>query len=697
MTNTVLFKLPNDLHSARSIRFGLLNIQSMLNKSHDIADLIAERLLDVLVLTETWHHDSSDLCLRRAAPCGYSTLDLARAMDVMNMGSTNHGGLAIVHRNEITLRTKVISTPMSTFEAMACSTSIVGRSLTIIAIYRPGSSQITSVFFDELTTLLESVALTSGHLIILGDFNVHVDDDSCHHATHLCDIFDIFGLVQHANAATHVLGHTLDLVVAGEDVPIADLYIDPPVLSDHALVNFELRVSPPSQRSIVTKMVRNLNKIDKAALNTAINQSAIGHDNCPPDATTEALFDVYHNTLEGVINLCAPLRSVRVKDCPLSPWFDKSYHDMRREARCLERRYRCSGLPADRDAWLVQLKIKKEFLKEKECAFWQGKMASCGGNSKELWRLFNTILQRNTRPNNNDHGLTANDLSIFFEEKIRRVRAALDGTGQPEYRPKVIETACFNSFTTLQQESLRKLVSESATKSCPLDPIPTGLLKDNIDTLLPYLTDICNRSLGEGVLPLSQKRAIVTPILKKQGMDQTVAANYRPISNLTFISKVIERAVAGQLMAYLSEHRMWPATQSAYCSGRSTETALLRVLSDMCEAADSTHVTLAAFLDLSAAFDCVDHVILLEKLRLSYGITGTALNWIKSFLTGRTQCVSFNGSTSLPVTLTCGVPQGSVLGPLLFVLYTADVQAIAAAYGISMHCYADDIQLYVRC
>ena len=90
---------------------------------------------------------------------------------------------------------------------------------------------------------------------------------------------------------------------------------------------------------------------------------------------------------------------------------------------------------------------------------------------------------------------------------------------------------------------------------------------------------------------MSQKRAIVTPILKKQGMDQTVAANYRPISNLTFISKVIERAVAGQLMAYLSEHRMWPATQSAYCGGRSTETALLRVVSNMCEAADSTLVT----------------------------------------------------------------------------------------------------------
>ena len=142
---------------------------------------------------------------------------------------------------------------------------------------------------------------------------------------------------------------------------------------------------------------------------------------------------------------------------------------------------------------------------------------------------------------------------------------------------------------------------------------------------------------------------------------------------------------------------MWPATRSAYCSGRSTETALLRVVSDMCEAADSTHVTLAAFLDLSAAFDCVDHVILLERLRLSYGITGTAPNWIKSLLTGRTQCVSFNGLTSLPVTLTCGVPQESVLGPLLFVLYTADVQAIAAAYGVSIHCYAGDIQLYVRC
>ena len=170
--------------------------------------------------------------------------------------------------------------------------------------------------------------------------------------------------------------------------------------------------------------------------------------------------------------------------------------------------------------------------------------------------------------------------------------------------------------------------------------------------------------------------------------------NYRPISNLTFVSKLLERAAYEQLNSYLAENHLLPVKQSAYRKYHSTETTLLGLTSDIFRATDAGHVTLLGLLDLSAAFDTVDHEILLQRLEHSFGISDHALAWIRSYLTGRTQYVRFGGVVSGVTTVTFGVPQGSVLGPILFILYTADVIKIVEDCGFSAHAYADDLQIY---
>ena len=204
-----------------------------------------------------------------------------------------------------------------------------------------------------------------------------------------------------------------------------------------------------------------------------------------------------------------------------------------------------------------------------------------------------------------------------------------------------------------------------------------------------------NASLVQGRMPTSQKHAIVVPLLKKPGLDAADMGNYRPVSNLSFMSKLIERAVASQLNDYLVANGLLPRFQSAYRKGHSTETAMLRVWSDILMAADRRHVTLLGLLDLSAAFDCVDHSILLQRLRVSIGLVDTVLGWIESFLSGRTQQAVFNGQLSATQPVFFGVPQGSVLGPLLYVLYTAGLANVVSRHGLNMHLYADDIQVYV--
>ena len=172
------------------------------------------------------------------------------------------------------------------------------------------------------------------------------------------------------------------------------------------------------------------------------------------------------------------------------------------------------------------------------------------------------------------------------------------------------------------------------------------------------------------------------PILKKDGLDQTDVKNFRPISNLTFTSKLVERLVSLQLTEFLEWNNLLPKFQSGFRKRHSTETALLKVMSDILLAADQGHVTLLGLLDMSAAFDTVDHDILLFRLKTSFGMDGTVLSWLESFLRDRTLQVAFNEQSSALVKVISGVPQGSILGPLLFLLYTADIPSIATKHGI---------------
>ena len=279
----------------------------------------------------------------------------------------------------------------------------------------------------------------------------------------------------------------------------------------------------------------------------------------------------------------------------------------------------------------------------------------------------------------------------FFHLKVQKIRDSLN----PNVAP--LESVTSSKLETFQHstaDEIFSLLCKLPPKSCPLDPVPTILLKDCAFTFAPIISQIVNLSIDQATVPSVLKTALIRPLLKKPSLDHECLKNYRPVCNLPFLFKILERVVFSRLSDYLLEYNLFDPSQSAYRPHHSVETLLINVSSFILQEMDSGSVTAMVLLDLSSAFDTVDHDILVNTLE-SLGIQGQALEWFKSYLSCHTQSVILNGFTSSSRPLGCGVPQGSVGGPTLFSIYLTGLQKIFQRHSVHYHLYADDIQIFV--
>ena len=244
-------------------------------------------------------------------------------------------------------------------------------------------------------------------------------------------------------------------------------------------------------------------------------------------------------------------------------------------------------------------------------------------------------------------------------------------------------------FKPVDEEELKKLVKEFGVKTSTEDPLPAKFLSLVIDEALPCLTKLINQSLSEGSID-GVKLAVLDPLLKKSGLDIDTKKNYRPVNNLVFISKLIERVVKVRLNEHMHVNRLHIPNQFGYKEHHSTETMMLGLVNDVLMGFDNEQCTVMLFLDLSAAFDTIDVEKLLEILEKEIGVSGIALKWFRSFLTGRTQKVRIGGEFSKTMEVLFGVPQGSVLGPILFNIYVRSLPLIFETCQFKSTAFADD-------
>ena len=533
-----------------------------------------------------------------------------------------------------------------------------------------------------------------GEILICGDFNLHIDVPS-QITSDFLDILSVFDLKQHVDFETHIHGHTLDLIISHKDSDSIKNIRCSDRLSDHfsLIGDFSFPVPTPVKPQPIS-----FRKIG------SINHSEFRSDLLAADFITNpannvsGLSNQLFNSLHNIINKHAPMCTKIPKPQPPNPWITPEIISAKQYRRRLEKIWRKSKTAFNRSRFSKQVKLCNRLIAQAKHTYYTDMVSESSDNPRKLWSSINKILHRKKSTQLPDHdqlSTLTNSFSSFFVDKIAKIRLCFP----PMNAHTLLKTTtCCNStlhsFKTVTEEEVHKLISNSPNKSCDLDPIPTTLLKTHLDILIKPITALINMSLQSGEFPTNFKSAHVHPLLKKSNLPHNELKNYRPVSNLNFISKIIEKVVASQINDYLKLNNLHTPFQSAYRKGHSTETALLKLQNDILTNMDNGNVTALCLLDLSAAFDTIDHEILMETLSNDMGINGVALAWLKSYLSDRTQQVNISGTLSEPTVLRFGVPQGSVLGPLLFSLYTKPLSDIIKQYDVRHHFYADDTQIY---
>ena len=408
-----------------------------------------------------------------------------------------------------------------------------------------------------------------------------------------------------------------------------------------------------------------------------------------PKTSLLELTDQFSKTLSQLLDKHAPRQTKMTTLRPPSPWMSLEIIIAKRRRRYLERVWPRSRSPLDRSRYTKQLHLCNRMMSKSKSDYYTSLLSNNSANSRQLWISVNKILHREKSKPLPDHtslDTLCSSFSKFLTDKITLIRSNFVTNDHihnfPE--PPHVENI-MNQFTPTTTSEVRSIILKSTNASCDLDPFPARLLKHYIDDLIIPITAIINLSTQYGVVPHAFKQAIVTPLIKKKTLCRNEFKNYRPISNLSFLSKILERVVAKRLNAHIEEQLLSNQVQSAYKRFHSTETALLKIHNDIICNMDNGKVTARTLLDLSAAFDTIDHSILLERLYGHFGISGTVFQWFKSYISNRQQRVHIDGSLSCPQDLHFGVPQGSVLGPFLFCLYTTSINQIITNHDVSHH------------
>lgn len=675
----------------------LWNPQSLQNKVDYFLQILEDNDIDFAFIAETWMPTKNNLTSGLLKESGYNMFHFCRSDKV-------GGGVAIVAKTTFVPKNGK-TFPAKTFEVFIQNFKLSKESkpVTLVTFYRLQNANKAD-FITEFYDFIEFLTTNYSHFLICGDFNVHVNQTNDKFASDFIEILDSFSLNQAIHEPTHTLGNTLDLIVHDPSVlNISNLIVEKPNKSDHSCIYFSLHCN--FQTNIKKQITyRNQKNVDIDSFKTEIESISKQFVTSCGDESFEHSFIRFSQMFGEVVESHAPVvtKSVYINTQP--GWIDQEF----KSARCLRRKmfkkWKRSKSDIDRENFETKRREVHELSLNKRREYYTKCISESNNSQKELFKFCNSLLDANHSnqlPDCQDFDLLANEFNDYFVQKITKLRSNMCSVNVQNVNinklsygvdgPACAQSA-LSSFSPVTADKLKKVILSRKIKTTTNDTIPAQLLTTCLDEVIPALVLLVNKSLLTGSVN-GLKDSVINPLLKKWNLDPDTLSNYRPIANILYLSKLIEGVVSLEIKDHMDLNTLHISQQSGYKQNHSCETLLLGLCNDVLKSFDAGKCVILILLDLSAAFDTVDHDRLMSILFNEIGLRGIALEWFKSYLFNRRQAVTINGTMSKFVNTSYGVPQGSVLGPILFNIYVRGLIPLLKKAGFLAHGYADDHQV----
>ena len=697
--NRLNFNIYNDRNSfSNNLSFLHLNIRSIKNKIDNFSNFLGRLNIKfpVIGISETWLDDSFH-CVDIP---GYNFLHKHR-------NNRTDGGVALYLADYLNfkLREDLGFTNNKGAESLFIEINRRNEKNVIVGIvYRPPDQNLNE-FLCDLDIVLNKFSNENKSVFLLGDWNVNIMNHSKHEATSqfLDTLYSkmFFPLISRPTRLTAHKASLIDNIFTNDPLShaISGLFLND--ISDHlpifSFVSDKYRV-PKAEKYISFRVKNEINVRQFQAELKNLDWQDVHRS-----TDSSRAYKIFIEKFTCVYDRCFPMKKVKARKSSIGkPWITNGLLRSIRKKNNLYKRF------LNNPNSQIEIKYKQyrnklnHSLRIAKRLYFENKIEQHKNDIKSTWKVLNEILNRKNCQRKLPSIFSKDSIEISDPKEVANQFCKYFTNIGPSLASKIPKST--NSFSQFLPDRLvnsvfLELVNEKEiidvcnsfrSSAAPgYDNISMGTIKESINFIIRPLVSILNLSITTGAVPDDMKIARVIPLYKSGA--HNVFTNYRPISILSAFSKILEKIMFNRLLEFLNRHQILSDNQYGFRKKHSTSYALTKLFDKLSCAIDNREIAVGVFIDLSKAFDTVDHEILLEKLE-HYGIRGLAHNWFRSYLSNRQQYVEFNSTFSPCQQIRCGVPQGSILGPLLFLVYINDLCNVSTALEFIL--FADDTNIF---